>query len=95
MKAPSEKPPPPTWTEAIATVKAMFAELDAEIEQGREAEAQYWREFFNEDRVEELEDCLRWLLHLAHGVSKGGDKPSSEEWDAAWKEAHRLLDGTI
>ena len=42
----------------------------------------------------ELENCLRWLLHLAHGVGKDGNPPSQAEWDAAWNEARRLLDET-
>lgn len=42
--------------------------------------------------AKEMENCLRWLLHLAHGVSKGGGTPTADEWEAAWNEAHRLLD---
>lgn len=49
------------------------------------------REQLITERNAELEDCLRWLLHLANGVSKGGGNPGPDEWEAAWDKAKELL----
>lgn len=39
-----------------------------------------------QDRVR-LREAVRWLVHLANGVGKSGGPPTSDEWEAAWREA--------
>jgi len=48
----------------------------------------------NEER---LRDALNWLVHLHHGVSKGGEEtgpPSDDEWKQCLQEAKDALDAT-
>jgi len=48
----------------------------------------------NEER---LRDALNWLVHLHHGVSKGGEEtspPSADEWKQCLQEAKDALDAT-
>jgi len=50
------------WKEAIAHVDAVAKRLEEEQQSALEREAAYWREFFNEDRVEELEQQVQKLI---------------------------------
>ena len=48
----------------------------------------------NEER---LRDALNWLVHLHHGVSKGGDEtspPCDDEWKQCLQEAKDILKAT-
>ena len=40
---------------------------------------------------QEMIEILNWLVHLAHGVSKSGDRPGNDEWSGAWNQAMELL----
>ena len=62
-----------------------------------------WQEYAHDMRLEnerlkkrnrELLDCsesLEWLLHLHHGVSKGGGEPGADEWTDAIKHGRDVL----
>ena len=40
----------------------------------------------------EMYEALKWLMHLAHGVSKGGDCPvTDEEWRDAQDSAMKAI----
>ena len=44
-----------------------------------------------------LRDALNWLVHLHHGVSKGGERtgpPSDDEWKQCLQEGKDVLDAT-
>ena len=46
---------------------------------------------------ERLRKVLNWLVHLHHGVSKGGDEtspPSDNEWKECLEEAMKVLADT-
>jgi len=48
----------------------------------------------NEER---LRKALNWLMHLHHGVSKGGEEtspPSDDEWKQCLQEAEDVLNAT-
>ncbi len=40
----------------------------------------------------ELIDALEWYTYLSHGVSKGGDSPTSKEWEDCTRQSVALLD---
>ena len=44
-----------------------------------------------------LRDALNWLVHLHHGMSKGGEEtgpPSDDEWKQCLREAEDVLKAT-
>ena len=45
-------------------------------------------------RIQALEEGLRWLTHLHHGVGKSGNPPGSDEWKAAIDSGCALLSET-
>ena len=68
---------------------------DVHLRNGQTA-ASYYREIEAElTRLKELNremyDTLNWLVHLAHDVSKSGDRPGNDEWSDAWNQAMGLL----
>lgn len=44
-------------------------------------------------RVTRLEEALRWMVNLAHGVGRAGGPPESGEWEAATESGADALEG--
>ena len=44
------------------------------------------------DECGRLEEALRWLVNLHHGVGKAGGPPEAGEWEAAIIQAKAMLD---
>ena len=74
-----------TWAEAIRQTDETTKRLKAEIEKGREAEANYWRGVFGEDRIEALETAISEALKELDQI----------HFDLETNHIRRILEGAL